>query len=237
MPRRITKSILYIIDHLLSTFFLSECPLCNEISLGKRVCENCLVLEKIECLNIGADSLSFAMRSSAPIFRHSIFFINENVLRLFRLIKYCHEHALMNVFKEAFEKELINFKKVEIICPIPMSKKSWKERGFNTAEEIARWVSVKTGIPMEKNGFIKIKETVNQASLNKKERQKNLKGAYQWNPKIKTPNSLLIVDDICTTGATFEECIKTAAKANIQNISTFSLFQTPLYLSHSLNSL
>jgi predicted amidophosphoribosyltransferase len=140
----------------------------------------------------------------------------------------------MNVFGEYFEKEIIDFKKVEMICPVPMSKKSWHDRGFNTAQEVAIWVSNKTGIPIEANGFIKIKETANQASLNKKQRQKNLKGAYQWNPKIKAPKSLLIVDDICTTGATFEECIKTAEKAEIHEIATFSLFQTPLYLTGGL---
>jgi ComF family protein len=177
------------------------------------------------------------MRSLAPKFSPSIFFINDNILKLFRLIKYHHEHALMNIFRDAFEHINLNLQSFELICPVPLSKKSRKERGFNTAEEIARWISEKYNIPIEADGFLKIKETANQASLNKKQRQKNLKGAYQWNEKIKAPKSLLIVDDICTTGATFEECIKTAEKAEISYISTFSLFQTPLYLSHSLNRL
>lgn len=98
-----------------------------------------------------------------------------------------------------------------IITAIPLSKKRERERGFNQAECIARAVSEHSGIPyarlLERN-----KVTKAQAKLSAAERQENVADAFQISPQRNlelTGKTVILVDDVVTTGATLHEAAKT----------------------------
>jgi ComF family protein len=95
-----------------------------------------------------------------------------------------------------------------IIVPVPMHPKKKRRRGFNQSEEIAKIISQSTNIPLSTT-LIKIKETKPQMELNRIERMENIKNCFAINNEKEIENkTILLLDDVYTTGTTIEECAK-----------------------------
>lgn len=94
-----------------------------------------------------------------------------------------------------------------ILVPVPLHKKKLKQRGFNQAEEIGKEVAGFLNLPLINNALIKIKRTPSQVGLEKEKRKQNVKGVFLCQkPKLVKNKKILLIDDVCTTGATFAEC-------------------------------
>lgn len=132
------------------------------------------------------------------------------------------------MFSEFFvknEKMCGFFEKYDIIIPVPMTNKKIKERGYNQTEIIAKIISQNiTNITMQKNVLIKYKNNKVQSQLNKEQRQQNVQNVYELNNEeiIKNKN-ILILDDIYTTGATCNECVKTLRNAQPKKIGIITI--------------
>lgn len=129
-------------------------------------------------------------------------------------------------------KELINKKDFEVaenavITYVPMHIKKQRKRGFNQAEIIARELGRKTGKPVVKL-LEKIKETKDQATLDKAARLENVKNTFRFcgSPGLPQISEVLLVDDVYTSGATMQECSKVLRKAGFKNIWGFTLAKT-----------
>jgi competence protein ComFC len=113
-----------------------------------------------------------------------------------------------------------------VLIPVPLHKKRLNQRGFNQAELIARAVKERVGDSVViSNSLERVKHTRQQARLNKKERHENLEDAFILNTKFTHSSASVgmtpiyfIVDDICTTGATLENCAKVLKDAGIEKI-------------------
>lgn len=115
-------------------------------------------------------------------------------------------------------------KSYDIIIPVPISKKRNKQRGYNQSLLIAKELSKKSGIKLEKNCLIKYKDIIEQSKLNKEERQKNIQGVYKLENKEKIKNKrILLIDDIFTTGSTVNECSKTLKQEDIKEVGVLSI--------------
>lgn len=95
---------------------------------------------------------------------------------------------------------------IDLITIVPLSKTKLRQRGFNQSEILARQVSRAFSLPLSVNNLIRIKEIPPQASLSRAERLRNVKDAFA----IKYPDefedkTVLLVDDVMTTGATASE--------------------------------
>ena len=95
------------------------------------------------------------------------------------------------------------------VVPIPMFAEKQKKRGFNQAELLARSFCQVTGLPLKSRGLERIRDTKAQFSLSASQRQENLKDAFRLGADLRQSkaNSVLIVDDIYTTGATIKAAI------------------------------
>lgn len=111
----------------------------------------------------------------------------------------------------------------DYITAVPIHKKKLKVRGYNQAELLAEYISEQINIPY----CTVLKRTVNtkpQNALNKKERVVNIKNAFSLIDNINIKNkSILIVDDIFTTGTTINECCKVLKKAGAFKVDFLSL--------------
>lgn len=107
-----------------------------------------------------------------------------------------------------------------IIIPIPVSKKRFKERGFNQTELIAKEFALKTDLEIKKDILYKTKETPTQVSIkNKEERLKNLNGAFSVkNPDLIKSKNIILIDDVSTTGATITEARKVLRGAGAKRV-------------------
>lgn len=107
------------------------------------------------------------------------------------------------------QKSFENLKRYDIIITVPISKQRKKERGYNQSYLVAKEISKIINVPIARNVLYKIKNTVPQSSLNKKQREENAKGVYKIKNIKKVQNKkILIIDDIYTTGNTVNECAK-----------------------------
>lgn len=123
------------------------------------------------------------------------------------------------------------FKEIDIIVPMPLSKKKLKERGYNQCDYIAEGLSQVTGIPVVKNCVIRTKANETQTHKTREERWKNVEGIFAiTKPEILKNRHILLIDDVLTTGATIANCAKaiheTGCKISIFTIaySNYSIF-------------
>jgi ComF family protein len=115
------------------------------------------------------------------------------------------------------QKSFENLKKYDIIVIVPISNQRKRDRGYNQSELIGKEISKIIKVPIAKKVLYKIKNTVPQSYLNKKQREENAKGVYKaknisniYNKKI------LLIDDIYTTGNTVNECANALIKKGIK---------------------
>jgi len=114
---------------------------------------------------------------------------------------------LYNLISEELNK-ILESEKIDMIIPIPVSKKRLRERGFNQVEELLKFGKYRY-LNVER-----IKETRHMYTiLNEDERKKNIASAFKIE-KLKNIHRVLIIDDIITTGATMKEFIKEITKEN-----------------------
>lgn len=111
----------------------------------------------------------------------------------------------------------------DVICYLPMTKKSEKKRGFNQCEVIARHIGYRINIPVS-DCIKKIKNTKEQKTLTKEERVKNLKGAFKVSRVKDIKNKdVILIDDVMTTGATINECKDILKRSGANKITVLTI--------------
>lgn len=101
----------------------------------------------------------------------------------------------------------------ESLCfiPVPLHKKRLYERGFNQAEILAKHLARIVRVPISNNLLIREKNTLSQQKLSKINRAKNVKGAFSASKEdMLSGKQVILIDDVCTSGATLTECAKAA---------------------------
>ena len=93
----------------------------------------------------------------------------------------------------------------EAFVPIPLHSARRRKRGYNQAELLARELSGRSGIPVDKSLLIRTKNTRAQKELSDQERKANLKHAFSVREKRIPCKKIILVDDIYTTGSTMDE--------------------------------
>ena len=139
---------------------------------------------------------------------------------LYRM-KFLNRRDYIDFFVDAMVMALqrkLNYWKPQVILPVPMHWKKKARRGYNQAELLACEISRRTGIPVEKNYIRCIRKNSEQKRLNRKERQKNLKGSFQVCKDLDGITRVLIVDDVYTTGSTMDELASTLKAAGIKEV-------------------
>ncbi len=145
----------------------------------------------------------FDMARSATVYRGKM----REAIRRFKFSNMPElSRALVNVlFANDTVREAI--RKLDLVIPVPLHKDRLKQRGYNQALLLAREVSKKTGIRVEDHNLRRIRSTLPQVGLGRKERTRNVKGAFRlWKPDTIKEKNLLLLDDVFTTGNTLNEC-------------------------------
>lgn len=105
----------------------------------------------------------------------------------------------------------------ELIIPVPLHPRRYRQRGFNQTYEIAKIISAQLNIPIDITSSQRVKNTPHQISLNAKERHKNIEGAFQIINPLNVSH-VAILDDVLTTGATANELAKVLKSAGISRV-------------------
>ena len=122
------------------------------------------------------------------------------------------------------EKVFDFIKSYDIIIPVPIHKKRYRTRGYNQSELISKELANKCQIKCYTDVLIKMVNNQVQSTLNKNERLENVKDVYKLIKPEKIYNkSVLIFDDIYTTGSTVMACAKELEKAHVNKIGILNL--------------
>ena len=150
---------------------------------------------------------------------------SKSLQKMIRGLKY-HKQKELAYYQAKFMWEYwqrLNIKGDFQIIPVPIFLKRKKKRKYNHMELVANEFAKFSGYEVNTECIIRVKDTKPQYKLNKTQRMKNLKGAFGVDDsKIITNKKLLIIDDICTTGSTFEEMIKEFNKIGFYDITCFA---------------
>lgn len=152
---------------------------------------------------------------------------DEITKKLIKDLKYYNKKSLAPLqAKIMYEywKEL-NKKEDFIIIPVPIHKERRKERKYNHMDLVADEFSKLSGYLTNKNFLLRIKDTKKQYNLNKQERIKNIKNAFEISSSevISIEKNLLIIDDITSSGITLKEIIKLLKKNGYKKITALTL--------------
>ncbi len=111
-----------------------------------------------------------------------------------------------------------------ILVPIPLHPRRRRRRGFNQAALIAQEYALLTSLPVHTDLLQRIRSTYSQTTLSHEERLANIKGAFRvTKPEHAAGKTILLVDDVKTTGATLEEAARTLRKAGARKVSALTL--------------
>ena len=144
----------------------------------------------------------------------------KTLQKLIRGLKYHKQKELAFYLAEFMNDywQKINDTRDFQVVPTPLHKNRIKKRKYNHMELTAEEFCKMTGYSLNTELIKRIKDTKPQYTLTRKERLINLSQAFEVDISKDLSKPVLILDDICTTGATFEEMIKTLQNAGIKEI-------------------
>ncbi len=133
---------------------------------------------------------------------------------------------LQNLFIEGFYKT--PFQNSTRIIPVPISKRRFYERGFNQALVLSKILAKETGITLDEQSLFRIKHTPkHRVGMDKKGREMSVEKAFEVKrEKLIKDETILLVDDIFTSGATASMCAKTLKKKGADKVYVFTIART-----------
>lgn len=238
-----------LLEKLLNLFYPPICPICKKnISAIHTLCNSCWKYIKfitdplckkcgkpIEQENFSefiCDSSCYQKNHSYKMSRSAILY-NENFSYLIKEFKYHDKIQISKLLTNWLllaGSNIIN--ECDIIVPVPLHKNKLKIRKYNQAALLAAMLSKKSKKPYFAELLIKVKDTKNQSSLTKMQRMKNLKGAfYIKKGQLKNINekTVLLIDDVITTGSTTNECSNILLKNGAKKILVLTIAKRLLY--------
>jgi ComF family protein len=115
---------------------------------------------------------------------------------------------------------------LDLVAAVPLHRSRLRQRGYNQALELARFVSSAWDVPLSIEGLARTKQTPQQAALTRQERAANIRGAFAWTGPRLAGRRVLLVDDVYTSGATANECARVLKQAGAGTVSVLTLAHT-----------
>ncbi|MFL1503531.1 ComF family protein [Pseudomonas sp. O64] len=116
----------------------------------------------------------------------------------------------------------------DCLLPVPMARKRLRQRGFNQALMLTRWLSEHLAIAHDEHLLLRPHETVAQQALDAKTRKRNLLAAFALAPDAQVQGRhLALVDDVLTTGATAHSLARLLMEAGARQVDVYCLARTP----------
>lgn len=182
------------------------------VYIDKPRCKHC-------CIPLEDEHKSYCPRCAVEFGHHdggiSIALYDSLIGKLIRELKYEREIGiaafLAKLIHARIDKEnILEDLRCDYIHPVPLSRKRFISRGFNQSGLIAKKLAEAFEISYRDDILIRIRDTKSQTGLGFDERLINIRGAFKVaDENAVAGKSILLVDDVMTTGATIEECART----------------------------
>ena len=227
-----------IIDKIISFFLPRTCFCCGEdLKTKSLLCEDCF--KKIEpvkgmlCRRCGVMLKSGgkychncrgskASKYKCSFIRSALQF-NDPTRALVHAFKYEKYLNIAPYFAEVMYRtfrKYPEYREATFLVPVPIYKSRQRKRGFNQAEVLANHLSQICGIPVL-NALVRTKNTESQTKLTREERKQNILDAFALAKGMESQidkQALILIDDVCTTSATLEECARVLKAAGAREV-------------------
>lgn len=203
-----------------AVFFPERCPYCREIIRPLEIaCENC---------SEGFPKTFYEKTVFGGFRAISALPYKENYAGAVKRLKFNkkkqYAYQMAKLMAQSIEKAYCEIKPDFVTC-VPLHEKDYKERGFNQSEVLAKFIG--EFLDLEYKSFlVKTKQNEPQHTVKAHKKQNNVKGVYKSiNKNQLKGKSILLIDDVVTTGFTLGECAKTLTKAGAEiiNCATFAI--------------
>jgi ComF family protein len=227
-----------LIDFILNLLFPVTCVVCRDPVLERRwggACPACwsglVRLEPPFCTKCGEpapsiEGLCGSCRTGEHLFdfARSALLFTHSLREIIHHLKYADRVSLAkplgSILRECLEREPFTD---GIVVPVPLYSRRERERGFNQAELIASGL----GRPVNSGLLQRRKNTPSQTGLSRNERKRNLAGAFEVRGVV--TGSVIVVDDVYTTGSTMNEIARTLKRAGAQRVEVLTVARVPAY--------
>ena len=150
----------------------------------------------------------------------------EGVLqKLIHQFKYKQQFAVSNILEfllDGYQKKDINFCSYNFSVPVPLHRSRLRQRGFNQSVLWGKILEKKYNLPLKRMVLQRIVCTPPQIALRGKERKNNVRNAFKVkNSELVNGKTILLLDDVYTTGATMNECARVLKKAGAFRVDGF----------------
>ncbi len=234
----VTKTIVENLGKSLLDFvFPLRCPGCNK--KGAWFCDDCLAklrpVESFTCAVCGERAIKGIThprcQTKYTLDRLiSIYEYQGPIRKAIAWLKYKDVTGLAKILADLMAQEVeelgIDFGFDTIIIPVPLHwRRAW-DRGFNQAELLANHFGESLGLEVRDNLLRRVKNTKSQTKLKYKERRKNVSGAFavpESKEKEVGGRDFLLIDDVCTTGATLDACANALKRAGARYVWALTL--------------
>ena len=231
--RKKLKECLHVVENLL---FPPRCPVCDKpvpkglicpacekklVPIGEQVCFCCgkpLVEEEEYCRSCRKERPSYK--------RGRALYTYNSVAAAIHRFKYGGRQEYARFFAGEMADELGDFiRRVnpDGLVPVPLSDRRMRARGYNQAALLAKEIGRLTDIPVYTQLVRRVTDTKPQKELNAKERQNNLKKAFKIAQNDVKLSTIIIIDDIYTTGSTVNAVAKVLLEAGVREVYYMAL--------------
>ena len=142
--------------------------------------------------------------------------------RLVQRYKFAGDLAIGRWLASQLARDVSRLPRPDLLVAPPLTRARLRERGFNQALEIARYVGREIGVPWDVGGVAKVRETVPQPALGGRARRRNLRGAFACARSFAGMH-VAIVDDVLTTGATADALARELKLAGAARVSVWTV--------------
>lgn len=207
-----------------------RCVVCDELlsSGEKELCLNCLMALPLlsDAHRAELEKIFWGIVPVDKVFSYFYYTKGSPYNSLLHNLKYKNRPQIGVQLARNAAVELLAtgfFGDVELIIPLPLSRRKLRSRGYNQCDYIAQGVSQVTGIKVCKNAVVRTKANETQTHKSREERWKNVKGIFRVsNVDDVRGKSVLLVDDVLTTGATMADCARALVDAGCK-VKIFTL--------------
>lgn len=192
---------------------------------GPHICQRCGVVLKSGGAHCYACRGSKAHNYKCKLIR-SAFIFNTSSRALVHALKYQQADyvapAMGRMLFAQFSKypELAG---IDLIIPVPLHPKKKRQRGYNQSELLARCFAREAGLALDTTSLVRSRHTKSQTKLGRHARLENMVGAFTC---VNAPNikgkTILLIDDVATTGATLEGCAVALKQAGARKIFAYT---------------
>ena len=224
-----------ITEELIGLLYPKRCPLCQDILTGQeaRICTSCrkkaVPIREPKCKKCGKP-----IRSAQPEYcfdcsgrEHfftggwAVFPYEKEIKQSVYQFKFHNKREYSDFYVSEmagiYGHEILRWQP-DVLIPIPMYRKKQRVRGYNQAEILARGIAKILDLPVDTTLLYRVKETIPQKELTRKEREINLKNAFKTSRDAVKLKKVLLVDDIYTTGATMDAAAAALLQCGVKEV-------------------